>query len=156
MKVLVLTVSDRASAGEYEDRSGPAVAAVVAEALPHAHIERRIVPDEGDQILSALSEGLSMNVILTTGGTGLSKRDITPEVTEKFCDRLIPGIAEYIRAESIKQTIHAVLSRGVAGVKKNTLIINMPGSVKAASFCATLVAPILEHAASMVAGCGHE
>lgn len=155
MKVLVLTISDRASQGIYEDRSGPAIEAVFSEKLPDAHIERRIVPDEEGPILETFSHHLANDVIITTGGTGIGPRDITPDVTEKFCDRVIPGIAEYLRAASIAQTTHAVLSRGVAGVKGNTIIVNIPGSVKGAIFCTELLITILPHAVTMVQGGGH-
>jgi molybdopterin adenylyltransferase len=155
VKILVITISDRASKGVYEDLSGPAIEKALIEMIPEVQIQRAVVPDEKKEILKALSAGLTNDVILTTGGTGLSPRDITPEVTEEFCEREVPGIAEFIRSESIKQTQNAVLSRGYAGMNGQTLIINFPGSVKAADFCARLMAPLLGHALSMIAAKGH-
>jgi len=148
-------VSDRASRDEYEDRSGPAVENVLREILPDAEIRRVVVPDERADIMRAFSDGLWADCILTTGGTGLSARDITPEVTTEFCDRAVPGIAEYLRARSLAETPAAMLSRAVAGQKDKTLVINLPGSVKGAEFCARAVAPVLGHAARMMAGLGH-
>lgn len=152
MKVLVLTISDRASAGVYEDRSGPAVEDVIAAAIPRADISRMVVPDEPEQIRRVLSEHLDREAIVTTGGTGIGPRDITPDVTARFCDRLVPGIAEILRTESYKQTPHAMLSRSVAGVKGTTLIVNVPGSEKGARFCAELLIPVLLHAPRMLRG----
>lgn len=155
MEVLVVTVSDRASRGEYEDLSGPAIERTLQEMIPDVRVRRRIVADEREEIREALQEGLSSDVVLTTGGTGLSPRDVTPEVTVEFCDREVPGIAEYLRSESMKQTPHAILSRGFAGMKGTTLVVNFPGSVKAAVLCARLLAPTLGHALKMVKGEGH-
>lgn len=155
MKVLVLTISDRASQGVYEDKSGPAIEEILVEKLQELTVERLIVPDEEEAILNSFSIHNDKEVIITTGGTGIGPRDITPDVTKKYCDRLIPGIAEYLRSESIKQTINAVISRGNAGVKDTTIIINLPGSVKGATFCAKLLIPIVLHAVKMVRGEGH-
>lgn len=155
MKVLVLTISDRASQGIYEDKSGPAIEKVLTEKLPESTIDRLIVPDEENAIKDAFGNNLDKDIIITTGGTGIGPRDITPDITEKFCDRLIPGIAEYLRRESYEQTINAVLSRGAAGVKDKTVIVNLPGSVKGATFCIELLIPILPHALKMMHGEGH-
>ena len=155
MKVLVLTISDRAAAGVYEDQSGPALEQVLRELLDDVVIRRAVVPDESLQIEAAMTEGLDCDVILTTGGTGLGPRDITPEVTERFCDRAVPGLAELLRMESLKETSHAALSRGAAGQRGMTLVVNLPGSVRGASFGARVLAPILPHAAKMMAGKGH-
>lgn len=155
MKVLVLTISDRASQEVYEDKSGPAIESILSEKLPESFIERVIVSDDANAIEKAFSSHLDKDVIITTGGTGIGPRDNTPEITEKFCDRLIPGIAEYLRNESLKQTINAVLSRGIAGIKDTTLIINLPGSVKGASFCVKQLIQILPHALKMMSGKGH-
>jgi molybdopterin adenylyltransferase len=140
MKVLVLTISDRAYSGIYEDRSGPAIEHILVERIADITVTRWIVPDEEQEILKAFTESQSADVILTTGGTGLTPRDITPETTAKYCDRLVPGIAEMLRAESYRETPNAALSRGVAGMKEKTLIVNVPGSVRGAEFCATLLA----------------
>ena len=155
MKVLVLTISDRAAAGVYEDQSGPALEQVLRELLDDVVIRRVVVPDESRQIEAAMTEGLDCDVILTTGGTGLGPRDITPEVTERFCEKAVPGLAELLRAESLKETSHAALSRGTAGQRGMTLVVNLPGSVRGASFGARVLAPILPHAAKMMAGKGH-
>ena len=118
-------------------------------------ITRKIVPDEKRKIKKAFRKNLSRNIIITTGGTGISPRDVTPEVTEKFCDKMLPGIAEILRAESYKQTPNAMLSRAVAGIKGKTVIINLPGSVKAAVFCTKLLLPVLPHILEMQKGQGH-
>ena len=155
MKILVVTISDRASRGEYEDLSGPAVKEILEEEIAGAEVEVVIVPDEEDEIERALESGLSGDAIITTGGTGIGPRDITPEVTGRFCDRAAPGISEMLRAESLKETPNAALSRGYAGMKGSTLVVNIPGSVRGASFCARLLAPLLIHAEGMISGEGH-
>ncbi|MBN2184178.1 MAG: MogA/MoaB family molybdenum cofactor biosynthesis protein [Candidatus Krumholzibacteriota bacterium] len=155
MKILVLTISDRASKGEYEDLSGPAVEKILIEKIPKADVARGIISDDRSGIEKKFGESLDYDVIITTGGTGLGPRDNTPEATEAFCDRLIPGIAEYLRRESCSETLNAVLSRGRAGIKDASLIINLPGSVRGASFCAGLLAGLLPHALRMIEGGGH-
>jgi molybdopterin adenylyltransferase len=155
MKVLVLTISDRASDGIYEDKSGPGIEKILEGGLPEVDIERMVVSDDARDIEDALAGHLNMDVIITTGGTGIGPRDNTPDITEKFCDRMIPGVAEYLRRESCSQTVNAVLSRGVAGLKGSTIIINLPGSEKGAVFCAELLVPVLPHACKMVRGEGH-
>ena len=155
MKILVVTISDRASRGEYEDLSGPAVKTILEGEIAGADVEVVVVPDEEEDILRALESGLGFAAVITTGGTGLGPRDITPEVTERFCDRSAPGISEMLRAESLKETRNAALSRGYSGMKSRTLFVNIPGSVRGASFCARLLAPLLIHAAGMISGEGH-
>ena len=155
MKILVITISDRASRGEYEDLSGPAVKTILEGEIAGADVEVVVVPDEEEDILRALESGLGFAAVITTGGTGLGPRDITPEVTERFCDRSAPGISEMLRAESLKETRNAALSRGYSGMKSRTLFVNIPGSVRGASFCARLLAPLLIHAAGMISGEGH-
>ena len=155
MKVLVLTISDRAFKGVYDDESGPAIKKTIAFILPDATVELLIVPDEKDKIINACQSHLDMDAIITTGGTGIGPRDVTPDATEEFCDKLIPGISDYLRRESCSQTINAVLSRGVAGIKGNTVIVNLPGSVKGAQFCTKLLVPVLQHALKMIKGEGH-
>ena len=155
MEILVITISDRASSGEYEDLSGPAVKTILEESIAGADVEIIIVPDEEDEIVKALESGLGGDAIITTGGTGLGPRDITPEVTERFCERSVPGISEMLRAESLKETPNAALSRGWAGMKGQTLVVNIPGSVRGAAFCARLLAPLLTHASGMINGDGH-
>jgi molybdopterin adenylyltransferase len=155
MKILVLTLSDRAFEGVYEDLSGPAVEKVLRKGIPGAEVERLVVSDDEDGIEKALAGNLDKDVIITTGGSGIGPRDHAPDVTARFCDALIPGIAEYLRRESFEQTSSAVLSRGVAGYKGTTIVVNVPGSVKGAVFCAGMLAPILPHACDMIRGRGH-
>lgn len=155
MEILVLTVSDRASSGEYEDKSGPAILKILSEAFPQAEIQGVIVPDERSAIRGAFATNTQKDFIITTGGTGLSPRDVTPEVTEEYCERLVPGIAEMLRLNSLKETPFAALSRGAAGMKGKCIIINLPGSVKAAGLCARLLVPLLPHACAMRDGKGH-
>lgn len=155
MKVTVITVSDRASRGEYEDLSGPEIVRLLKGAYPDCRIRRDIVPDEKEDILKAFYTAAEEDIILTTGGTGLSPRDITPDVTREFCDKELPGIAEILRIESYKETPHAMLSRGYSGLKGNTIIINFPGSIKAVQLCTKVVIPILKHSQKMLKGEGH-
>jgi molybdopterin adenylyltransferase len=155
VKVLVLTISDRASIGEYEDLSGPAVEQILLDGMADTIVERAIVSDDKPAIESILNASGTYDIILTTGGTGLSPRDVTPEATQSVCDRIIPGIGEYLRSESLRETKSAVVSRGTAGMMGRTIIVNMPGSVKGASFCAGLLVDILPHALAMARGEGH-
>ena len=127
----ILTASDRATAGEYEDRSGPAIMQFLEEALTSSwEFSRRLVEDERDVIEKALvdlcEEGCS--VIITTGGTGPAPRDVTPEATKAVCERMLPGFGEQMRAISLKHVPTAVLSRQTAGIRDSTLILNLPGS----------------------------
>ena len=127
----ILTASDRATSGEYEDRSGPAIKQFLEEALTSPwEVSRRLVEDEQDVIEQALidlcDEGCS--VIITTGGTGPAPRDVTPEATEVVCERMLPGFGEQMRAISLKHVPTAVLSRQTAGIRDSTLILNLPGS----------------------------
>jgi len=155
MRILVLTISDRAFRGVYEDRSGPAVEEALRAGIAGVEVERLVVPDEEARIEQAFEAHLDRDVILTTGGSGIGPRDATPDVTARFCDALIPGIAEHLRRESYRETPYALLSRAVAGRKGRTIIVNMPGSTKGARFCAELLAPILPHAVAMMRGEGH-
>jgi molybdenum cofactor synthesis domain-containing protein len=151
----VLTISDRAARGLFEDRSGPAIEAVLRSRYPEAVLRREIVPDEDEAIREAFSRHADADFILTTGGTGIGPRDVTPEATSAWCQRLLPGIAEALRAASLLETPMAMLSRGTAGVKGRTIIVNFPGSPKAARLGAETLAPVMEHALSMLAGGGH-
>lgn len=155
LRVLVVTVSDRASRGEYEDLSGPAVEDSIRSAVEACIVDRVIVSDDREPILHALGRGQTYDAVLTTGGTGIGPRDITPEITEAFCEREVPGIAEMLRSESRRETELAPLSRGYAGQKGNTLYVNLPGSTAGARSTAGLVAPLLVHARVMLAGGGH-
>ncbi len=149
----VLTISDGASKGERQDASGENIRAMVAQ-LPDAAISANaIIPDETDQITAMLREWCDdkhLNLILTTGGTGLAPRDVTPEATKMVIERDAPGIAEALRAISLQYTRTAMLSRGVAGVCGRTLIINLPGSPKAVKECLEYVLPVLPHAINLV------
>lgn len=155
MRVAVVTVSDRASRGEYEDLSGPEMETVFRELVPGVEIERAVVPDERAAIAAALERFSSSDWIFTTGGTGPAPRDVTPEATRLFIDREAPGLAEYLRLKSLEETGHAVFSRGVAGLRGTTYVVNAPGSVKAARLCARVFAPLLEHGVAMAHGRGH-
>jgi len=156
---LVLTLSDTAAAGNREDLSGPEAAKILGEAgFELKPVE--ILPDDRGAIearlLKACAEGIRL--IVTTGGTGLSPRDVTPEATLAIIDKAIPGISELMRSEGFKKTPRAALSRGVAGIRQATLIINLPGSVKGVRECLGAIRPILAHAVETLQqsslGCG--
>lgn len=152
MNIGILTVSDRGAKGEYEDRSGPVIAEIITQIGDWQVSHRAIVPDEIAVIADTLRQWCAENVqlILTTGGTGFSPRDITPEATRQVIDREAPGIAEGLRAESLKITKHAMLSRGIAGMRGQTLIINLPGSPKAVTENMDVLLPILPHALELL------
>jgi len=156
LKVAVITVSDRAARGEYADLSGPRIRDILEERLPGADISLTVVPDEAEAISQAIAGNLDRDYILTSGGTGLSPRDITPEICARICDRDIPGISEWLRRESARETPHAVFSRAYSGMKGRTVIVNFPGSLRGAEFCATLMAGIMPHGRDMIRGGGHE
>lgn len=150
MKVAVLTVSDRASRGEYEDEGGPLVARMIADAGGTV-VSTKTVPDERALIEAALIEWAdTVDLILTTGGTGLGPRDVTPEATRAVIEREAPGIAEATRAAGMKHTPFAALSRQVCGTRGATLILNLPGAPKAAAECLEAVTDILAHAVEMM------
>ncbi len=155
LKIAVITVSDRAYSGEYEDISGPTIKELIEKSGIGAEVSLSVVPDEKDILKKEIEWNLNKDYIITTGGTGISERDITPEVTRTVCENELPGIAEMLRAESFKETIFAVFSRGIAGIRGNTIIINFPGSVKAVELCTKLVLPVLEHGISMMHGGKH-
>jgi len=152
LKFGVLTISDRASRGQRADASGPAIAELLASEGWQI-VESGLVPDDHEAIAAALKEwadSTRMDVILTTGGTGFGRRDITPEATVAVIELTAPGIAEAMRAASLKITPHAMLSRAAAGIRGTTLIINLPGSPKAALENLRVVMPILPHAVALL------
>jgi molybdenum cofactor synthesis domain-containing protein len=155
LEVAVITISDRAFRGEYQDQSGPTIVETINESNIEANVSLIIVPDEKKQIRTAILNNLGKDYIFTTGGTGISPRDVTPEVTAEICDRELPGIAEMLRLESYKETKNAIFSRGYSGIKDNTIIVNFPGSVKAASLCTRLMLPVMEHGIKMLQGGKH-
>jgi molybdopterin adenylyltransferase len=150
----ILTVSDKGSKGEREDKSGPAIREdVTAAGFTVAKYE--VIPDDKETIarrLAAWADGGTVDVILTSGGTGLARRDVTPEATLAVVEREVPGIAEAMRIRSLEKTPMAVLSRAVAGLRGECLIINLPGSPKAVRECLEVVLPALAHAVAIIKG----
>ena len=154
MKAAILTISDRASRGERQDRSGPALAAWLAERSV-AVVRMAVLPDEPDAISAQLTDwadGGACDLILTTGGTGVSPRDRTPEATRAVLDREIPGIAEAMRAASLSKTPFAMISRGLAGIRGRSLIVNLPGSPAGAVENLAGVWPAIPHAVKKIQG----
>ena len=150
----ILTISDKGSRGEREDRSGQVIREIVGQ-LGGDVVAYEIVPDERDRIrekLKAWVDELAVDVILTTGGTGLAPRDVTPTATLDVIDYEVPGIPEAMRAESLKKTPNAMLSRMVAGVRSRTMIVNLPGSPRAVQECLDVIRPALPHAVETLRG----
>ena len=153
-KVAILTISDRGSKGEREDSSGPLIEEMVKD-LPGEVIHYEVIPDEKEMIVSALiksADQLRADLILTTGGTGLSPRDVTPDATLEVIDKQVPGFAEAMRAESLKKTSHAMISRAVCGIRGSSLIVNLPGSPKSVKENLSVILPALPHALSKLKG----
>jgi molybdenum cofactor biosynthesis protein B len=151
VKAAVLTVSDGVDMGTREDASGDLLEELLAGA--GFDVVRRVVPDERDAIAEAIEElAAEARLVLTTGGTGLGPRDVTPEATASVLERIAPGIAEAIRAESFAKTPHALLSRGIAGVRGRTLVVNLPGSTGGCRDGFTILQPALGHALELLAG----
>ncbi len=155
MRIAVITVSDRASSGVYPDRSGPAILEIMQAAFPLAEFETEIVSDGKEILLSALRRHPLSDWILCCGGTGPAPRDQSPEAVQEYCDRDLPGISEFLRARSLEQTPNAVFSRGYSGMHGTQFVVSLPGSEKAARFCAELLAPLMEHGLKMSRGQGH-
>ena len=149
----VITVSDRASKGEYQDKSGPAVTELL-RAEGYTVTDAVIIPDEKNKIIEALQDAYEQDIslIITTGGTGFAPRDVTPEATREVIEREAPGIAEYMRAQSCAITPRAILSRGIAGIRGSSLIINLPGSPRGACENLSAVLPHLSHGLDMLNG----
>lgn len=146
LEAAVITASDKGARGEREDKSGDKAEAMLKEA-GYAKIHRALLPDEKEELAAKMREFADMGIalILTTGGTGFSPRDVTPEATLAVCERLAPGIPEAMRALSLKITPRAMLSRAVAGIHKRSLIVNLPGSPKAVEECLGFILPTLAH-----------
>lgn len=148
----ILTLSDRSAKGVRADASGPALVDLI-HAQNWSVLKQEILPDEESAIRITLSEWADsgdMDVILTTGGTGFAPRDITPEATRAVIEREAPGLAETMRAESMKKTPHAMLSRAIAGIRRHTLIVNLPGSPKGAVENLQTILPVLPHAVQLL------
>ena len=157
-KVGVITISDKGFAGEREDKSGELIVDIM-ESKGYEVIEKTIVPDEIDDIYEKMvyfTDELKVDLILTTGGTGFSLRDVTPEATIKACDRMANGISEAIRYFSLEITSRAMLSRAVSGIRKQTLIINLPGSPKAVEESLDFILDSVYHGLEILTGKGSE
>lgn len=149
----IITVSTRGAAGERPDESGPAMREALT-AAGHEVVSAALVPDDIAKVANAILEAVraGANVVLTSGGTGLSPNDVTPEATRRVLDREVPGIAEALRARSLEKTPHGMLSRGVAGAVGGSLVVNLPGSPRAVRESLDTLLPVLPHAVELLAG----
>jgi molybdopterin adenylyltransferase len=156
IRIGVVTVSDRASRGVYEDKGGPAIVACLKEMLACAwEPVTRVIPDEQEQIestLKALCDDEGCCLVVTTGGTGPAKRDVTPEATEAVCEKMLPGFGELMRAVSLKVVPTAILSRQTAGVRGSSLIVNLPGKPSAIRDCLLAVMPAVPYCVDLIDG----
>jgi molybdopterin adenylyltransferase len=152
----IVTVSDRASSGEYEDRGGPAIRDYLNEVLTTPWTaEARIISDEQpliEQTLRELADVANCSLIVTTGGTGPARRDVTPEATEAVCDKMMPGFGELMRKVSLEKVPTAILSRQTAGIRNQSLIVNLPGQPKAISECLDAVFPAIPYCIDLLNG----
>jgi molybdopterin adenylyltransferase len=152
MTAAILTISDSAANGTRPDTSGPALAELLTS-KGFTVIAKQVVPDERGTIEGAIiSLSEAARLVVTTGGTGIAPRDVTPEATAAVCERIIPGFSELMRAEGVKKTERAVLSRGVCGSRGTTLIINLPGNPKGALDSLTTLLPLIPHSLDLLAG----
>ena len=157
IRTAILTVSDTCSEGNRQDVSGQTIVEMLTKDKFEI-CEKRIVPDDLDAIareLRRLSDEAGVDVVLTTGGTGLGPRDVTPEATTSVCQRMAPGFGEMMRVEGFRKTRKAILSRGAAGLCGKTLIVNLPGSPKAVTESLEIILDVLPHAVKMMLGGGH-
>ena len=154
MRLAVVTISDRCSQGQMTDTAGPAAVALLKQQWPEAVIDAALLPDDEDAIAALLEQFASERavLVLTVGGTGFGARDRTPEATRRVLDREAPGLAEAMRANGAEHTPYAWLSRGVAGLKGSAVIVNLPGSKRAAEQSLASILPLLKHALEIVAG----
>jgi molybdopterin adenylyltransferase len=155
MKIGRITISDRASAGVYADRSGPEIENVLREFFAGAQFESAIVPDEAGLIASALknfADVLKCDLVVTTGGTGISARDVTPEATRSVLEKELPGFGEIMRVQSFAKVKTAILSRAVAGTRGQTLIVNLPGKPLAVRECLEILAPAMREGVAHLRG----
>lgn len=154
IRVAIITLSDKGAKGQREDESGPAIREMVS-GIGAAVRHYEVLPDDLDRIAAALkrhADSGEIDLILTTGGTGVAPRDVTPEATREVIDRELPGMSEAMRAESLKKTPHAMISRAVAGIRKRTLIVNLPGSPRAVRENLAIILPALTHAIEKIKG----
>lgn len=152
LRIGILTVSDRSARGERMDASGPALEGAVGE-QGWKVVQREIVPDDQEMIETTLMtwcDSHTMDVVLTTGGTGFNRRDVTPEATLAVIERAAPGLAEAMRFASLQKTPHAMLSRATSGIRGSTLIVNLPGSPRAALENLSVIVPVLPHAVELL------
>ena len=157
IRVAILTVSDSCAQGKREDISGQ----TIKDMLQKGGFEicrKEIVADDHEKIVNELqhfSDKADIDVVFTTGGTGLGPRDVTPEATASVCERIIPGLGEIMRAEGLKKTKNAILSRGIAGICNRTIVINLPGSPRGVKESLEIILNVLPHAVDMMHGGGH-
>lgn len=156
IKIGILTASDRASNGVYEDISGKAIKELLKEWIVNEIVfDYKIIPDEFDLIeenLIAMCDKFGADLVVTTGGTGPAKRDITPDVTQKVCEKILPGFGELMRFESLKHVSTAILSRQTAGIRGKSLIVNLPGSPKAIKECLEPIFPAIPYCIDLIGG----